>query len=53
MNISEIASLLEVSETLLYSLAQTFPSEVPKHLDDLASWSDFVYRHRGQQHRSR
>ena len=52
MTISEIASLLEVSETFLHALVQVYPEDLP-HPDDLESWSDFVYRHEGQQRRSR
>jgi hypothetical protein len=53
VSISEIASLLEVSESVLYALVQAYPAEVPKHPDDIASWSDFVYRHRARRRRSR
>lgn len=52
MTISEIASLLEVSETFLYALVRVYPEDMP-HPDDLESWSDFVYRHKGRQRRSR
>jgi hypothetical protein len=48
VTISEIASLSEVSEPFLYALVQVYPEDMP-HPDDLESWSDFVYRHKGQQ----
>jgi hypothetical protein len=48
MTLTEIANLLGVNETFLYSLAKAYPVEVPKHLEDLESWSDFVYRHKRQ-----
>jgi hypothetical protein len=48
MTIIQIASVLGVSKSFLYSLTRTFPLEVPKHLDDVESWSEFVHRHRVQ-----
>jgi hypothetical protein len=46
MNIIEIASVLGVSKSFLYSLVQAHPAEVPKHLEDIESWSAFVNRWR-------
>jgi hypothetical protein len=51
MDISEIANLLEVDENVLNSLVRSFPDEMP-HPEDLESWNEFVYLHKGQQRRS-
>jgi hypothetical protein len=48
MNIIEIASVLGVSKSFLYSLVQAYPAEVPKYSEDIESWSEFVHRHRVQ-----
>lgn len=46
MNISEIADILGVSKSFLYSLKKTYPAEVPKSKLDLEEWWEFVARHR-------
>jgi hypothetical protein len=46
MSISEIAAVLGVSKSYLYSLVKAFPAEKPKLEGDLEAWSAFVDRHR-------
>jgi hypothetical protein len=46
MSIIGIANLLGVSKSFLYALVKAHPAEVPKHLDDIESWSAFVNRWR-------
>ena len=48
MNISEIASVMGVGKSFLYTLVKTHPSQVPTSREDLESWSEFIYRHRVQ-----
>jgi hypothetical protein len=46
MTVSQIAGLLEISKSYLYGLVKAHPEQVPKSLQDLQAWSDFVNRHR-------
>jgi hypothetical protein len=46
MSISEIANVLSVSKSFLYSLVKEHPTEVPKSREDIQAWADFIGRHR-------
>jgi predicted DNA-binding protein YlxM (UPF0122 family) len=46
MSISEIAGVLGVSKSFLYSLVKAYPAEVLKSKEDLELWAAFVNRYR-------
>ena len=46
MSISEIAAVLGISKSYLYSLVKAFPAEKPKLKGDLQAWADFIGNHR-------
>jgi hypothetical protein len=46
MSISEIAAVLGISKSYLYSLVKAYAAEKPKLKGDLQAWSAFVERHR-------
>jgi predicted DNA-binding protein YlxM (UPF0122 family) len=46
MSISEIANVLGVSKSFLYSLVKEHPTEKPKSKEDLELWAAFVNRYR-------